>query len=157
MIRFRVTALPELFDTMSPSRACPGRPKDRTSTIPPERYRLPPLRTLRNSPGERRDSRSGGETFPTFLAPGLEDGAAGAVVHSMTKTMFPLPSPDLGLICSFHGKTRGWRGGIPRLRNIEKLCQSEAARSSSLPEFGARRNRLVREKNLSGYWHTIGS
>jgi hypothetical protein len=107
LIRFRVTALPALFETTSPTRDTPGSPEHFTITTPPERRLVPSFSTLEKSLGDRRDSKSGSETLPTLETARLDDATPGAGLHAMTEAVTALSSSNLGLISPLHDKTRG--------------------------------------------------
>lgn len=114
---------------MSPIRAGPGRPKHRTITSPPERYRRPVSSTRRKSRDERSVSSSGSEALATFLTPRLQYRAACSITHSVAEAVSPLPSPHLRLIRSFHGKT-DWLGVGP----AQVMARSSTMQSVFDPE-----------------------
>lgn len=139
MIRLRVTALPVLFETTSPTRDTPGTPEHCTITTPPERRLVPSFSTRRKSRGERRDSKSGSETLPTFEPTRFDDAAPGPGLHAMTEAVTALSPSNLGLVSPLHDKKRGWRVSADRLRILVELCQSStspAAGSSPLRRTG---------------------
>jgi len=91
-----------LLEITSPTRVTPGSPEHFTITTPPERRLVPSFRTLRKSRGARRDSKSGSETLPTLETTRLDDAATGPGLHTVTKAVTALSSPNLGLVSPLH-------------------------------------------------------
>ena len=121
-MRFLVTALPQLFDTKSPSRGGPGHPGELTTTIPPLQRRLPSDRTLRKSRELRSVSYSGSESLSALETTILDRRPTGAGAHAVTESVTTLSAANFGLICPLHDESKGVEGGTGTDYGGTKSC-----------------------------------
>lgn len=106
-MRLRRTAFPASRETTNPTRAGPGRPGDRTTTMAPWRLLLPVRRTLRKSRVNLSVSGSDGDALPALATAGLDDGATGAGAHAMSETVTTSSPANFWLIGPLHDVVPG--------------------------------------------------
>lgn len=147
-MRLRLTAVPQLLDTKSPSRGGPSEPGELTTTTPPLRRRFPSERTLRKSRELRSDWYSGSESLPALVTTILDRRPPGAGAHAMAETVATLSAAHFWLICPFHRKSNRSVGNLYRLRRNQLLRNPGVVRAGVVGT--PRRKRVGRENSIRG-------